>query len=109
MTFLKNLFSCYCYNTNESDIKDLQSENKTMNNKMIDNNKQITKNIVDLTHIQKEIIQIQNDMRLLNNINFDTKNNLQRMDDKLNSHFSLLTNKIDNVIMILNTTLTKNK
>lgn len=113
MSFFKNLFSCTCYtNNNTNDIVDLQNENKNINNKMnlmknkSDNSQhKINQNIHELTLIRTDIIKIQDDVKQLNRIHFDTHSELKRMEDKLNNHFSILSNKIENVIMILNTQL----
>ena len=113
MSFFKNLFSCTCHtNTNTNDIVDLQNENKTINNRMnVMNNNNLTsqnkinQNIHDLNLIRTDILKIQDDVKQLNRIHFDTHGELKRMEDKLNNHFSILSNKIENVIMILNTQL----
>jgi hypothetical protein len=54
--------------------------------------------------IRDEVNKIQSDMNILFVVKTETYSEIRSLEDKLNNHFALLTNKIDNVIMILNTT-----
>jgi hypothetical protein len=78
MTFFKNLFSCYCSEENDKDIK------------------------TEICDIKKDVKKIENDINVLFRMKADVYTDIKRLEDKLNNHFSLLTHKIDNVIMILN-------
>jgi hypothetical protein len=81
MSIFKNLFTCSC-------IEDKQEKELTTGMKCI----------------RDEVNKIQSDMNILFVVKTETYSEIRSLEDKLNNHFALLTNKIDNVIMILNTT-----
>ena len=75
MSFFKNLFACY--NNNDEESK---------------NNERI----------KQDVIRIKRDVQLLFDMRASMSGDLKRLEDKLQSHFSILMSKIDNVIMMLN-------
>lgn len=76
VSIFKNLFGCY-------------------NSKSVD----LTKEIEE---VKKEIDLIKKDIKSLYNFKNESHHNLQRLEDKLDYKFDLLTSKVDNLILILN-------
>ena len=90
MSLFKNLFGCTCNNNGQNDINDRQ---------IIIND--AVKEGIGL--IKGEIKKIEDDVNNLYRVKADSYQEIKRLEDKLNSNFSILSNKIDNVILILNT------
>ena len=89
MGLFKNLFACFCNNHNEtSEITLLKNEIKQIQE--------------EITRLKTVIKNIETDVANLFRVRADAHTELKRLDDKLNTNFSLLSTKIDNVIMILN-------
>ena len=82
VNIFKNLFSC---NSNQVE-KDIQKE--------IDN-------------LRNELQIIKRDIKILYNFKNESHHDLQRLEDKLDHKFDLLTSKVDNLILILNNKLSK--
>jgi hypothetical protein len=82
MTFFKNMFSCYCDNSQEKE-KEVIKEN--------------------ITVIRAEVSKLKDDINTLFFVKHSTIGEIKRLEDKMNTSFAILTNKMDNVILILNT------
>ena len=78
MGFFKNLFACSFQSPDEDNIIK-----------------------ANMNQIQLDIKKIENDINTLFRVKTDI-NELKRLEDKLNNHFALLSTKIDNIILILN-------
>ena len=77
MGFFKNIFSCSFQDPVEDNVK------------------------ANMSQIQLDIKKIENDINTLFRVKTDV-NELKRLEDKINNHFTLLSTKIDNIILILN-------
>ena len=84
MGIFKNLFSCTC-------IDDVPKKDDTIK--------------TDMTLMKDEMRKMQSEITLLFKLRSDTDGEMRRLEDKLNTHFQILDNKIDSVILILNTRL----
>jgi hypothetical protein len=81
MGILKNLFTCVCNpNTPETEI--------------------FRENMIV---IRNEVSRLKDDINTLFLVKNDTFGELRRLEDKMNNSFAILTNKMDSVILILNT------
>ena len=85
MGLFKNIFSCYFDNNNDN--TEQHKINKNVSNEMRD--------------ISDDVKVITNDVHLLFRIKNEMTNDIKRLEDKINNHFAILTNKIDNVIFML--------
>ena len=85
MGLFKNIFSCYFDNNNDNAEQHKINENVTNN----------------MRDISDDVKLITNDVHLLFRIKNEMSNDIKRLEDKINNHFAILTNKIDNVIFML--------
>lgn len=79
MGLFTNLFSCTCDTTSTKDNFDDQ-----------------------MRDLKQNVMDLESNVRTLLTAKLYTNTELNRLEDKLNNQFNLLTNKIDSVIMILN-------
>ena len=82
MGLFENLFGCVCNNNGQSATNDTFTH--------------------DIKEIRKDVKAVENDIKQLFGKELLTTTELNRLEDKVVNNFSILTNKIDNVIMILN-------
>ena len=78
MGLFDNLFACVCNNDKNTNLDD------------------------EMKELKQNVINLENNVRVLLNAKMYTNSELNRLEDKLQSQFALLTNKIDSVILILN-------
>ena len=81
MGLFENLFGCVWNNNSRGKDKSLQTQ------------------IIDL---RNDLKKIEKDVDELFRLKMEIHNEIKRIEDKLNNHFAILTNKIHNVILILN-------
>ena len=107
MSFFRNLFSCTCNNSFDDKMDNMKNKMDNMKDKMaqndLDNRDHYLQNVNDLGVIRSEIKKIEQDVKTLYRVNIDTSGEMKRLEDKINSHFAILTSKVDSMIMILNT------
>jgi hypothetical protein len=87
MGILKNLFTCVCQPTEPPPNPHTETFKENM--------------IV----IRNEVSRLKDDIGTLFLVKTDMFGELRRLEDKMNNSFVILTNKMDSVILILNTRL----